>query len=56
MSWSVAKKVQEDKDLVDIELLLSCNVPDPPTGEEDSTMELTIRATSPMNMYIHKNC
>ena len=27
-----------------------CNVPDPPTGEEDATTELTIRATSPMNM------
>ena len=33
----------------------SCNVPDPPTGEEDATVPLTIRATSPMNMYIHIN-
>ena len=32
-----------------------CNVPDPPTGEEDATKPLTIWATSPMNMYIHKN-
>ena len=32
----------------------SCNVPDPPTSDEDATMELTIRATSPMNMCIHK--
>ena len=34
---------------------LYCNVPDPPTDEEDATMALTIRATSPMNMCIHKN-
>ena len=27
-----------------------CHVPNPPTGEEDATMVLTIRATSPMNM------
>ena len=31
-----------------------CNVPDPLTDEEDATMELTIRAKGPMNMYIHK--
>ena len=32
-----------------------CNVPGPLTGEEDATMALTIRAKSPMNMYIHEN-
>ena len=31
-----------------------CNVPDPPTNEEDATMASTIRATSPMNMCIDK--
>ena len=31
-----------------------CNVPDPPTGEEDTTMALTIQENSPMNMCIHK--
>ena len=34
--------------------LEECNVPDPPTSEEDATMALTIRATSPMNMWIQK--
>ena len=33
----------------------NCNIPNPPTGEEDATIPLTIRATSAMNMYIHKN-
>ena len=32
-----------------------CDVPDPPTGEEDATMLFTIRETNPMNMCIHKN-
>ena len=32
-----------------------CHVPNPSTDEEDATMALTIRATSPMNMGIHKN-
>ena len=36
-------------------LIPYCNIPDPPTGEEDATMSLTIWATRPMNMYIHKN-
>ena len=27
-----------------------CNVPDPPTGEEDATIHQIIRASSPMNM------
>ena len=31
-----------------------CYVPDPPTGEEDATLALTIQETSPMNMCIHK--
>ena len=31
-----------------------CNVTDPPTGEEDATMALTIRANRPMNMDIRK--
>ena len=30
------------------------HVLDPPTGKEDATMALTIRATSPMNTCIHK--
>ena len=34
--------------------LQCCNVPNPPIGEEDATMALTIRAKSPMNMCIHK--
>ena len=34
---------------------LICNIPDPPTSEEDATMALTIRDGSPMNMWIHKN-
>ena len=33
----------------------TCDVPDPPSSEEDATMALTIRATSPINMLIHKN-
>ena len=36
-------------------LNIGCNVPNPPTGEADATMALTIWATSPMNMWIHKN-
>ena len=36
-------------------LIPRCHVPIPPTGEEDATMALTIWATSPMNMWIHKN-
>ena len=35
-------------------LIPHCNVPDSPTSEEDATMALTIRATSPMNMWNHK--
>ena len=31
-----------------------CNVPNPPTDEEDATKPSNIRATSPMNMNIHK--
>ena len=37
-------------------LIPHCNVIDPQTGEEDTTMALTIRETSPMNMWFHKNC
>ena len=33
---------------------LECNIPDPLTGEEDASMAITIWATSPMNMCIHK--
>ena len=33
-------------------LLQKCNVPDPPTGEEDTTIHQIIRASSPMNMKI----
>ena len=33
----------------------TCNVPNPSNGGEDATMALTIWATSPMNMWIHKN-
>ena len=35
-------------------LIPHCNVPNPPTDEEDTTMALTIWATIPMNMWIHK--
>ena len=35
-------------------LIPHCNIPDPPTGEEDATMALTIWETSPVNMCIHK--
>ena len=38
----------------DIYIVYYCNVPYPPTGEEDATKPLTMRETSPMNMYIHK--
>ena len=36
--------------------IVLCHVPNPPTGEEDVTMALTIQAKSPMNMGIHKIC
>ena len=32
-----------------------CNVPDPPTDEQDATITLNIWAKSPMNMNIPKN-
>ena len=35
-------------------LIPRCHVPNPPTGEEDATMALTIWAKSPMNMWNHK--
>ena len=34
-------------------LIPHCNVPDPPTDEEDTTISQTIRESSPMNMNIH---
>ena len=34
--------------------ILQCNVPDPPTDEEDATKPSNIWETSPMNMNIHK--
>ena len=36
-------------------LMPQCNIPKPPTGEEDATVSLNIWAKSPMNMYIHIN-
>ena len=33
-------------------LIPHCNVPDPPTGEEDATIRQIIWASSPMNMKI----
>ena len=32
---------------LDVMQLVECNVLDPPTGEEDATMALTIRETAP---------
>ena len=48
---------QHDSIMVVVDKLTkaSCHVPYPPTGEEEmTTMALTIRAKSPMNMCIHK--
>ena len=33
--------------------ILICNIPDPPTSEEDATKHPNIWVTSPINMIIH---
>ena len=44
----------------DVDLVMfdddSCNIPNPPTGEEDATTCQNIWASSPMNMYTHNHC
>ena len=34
-------------------LIPYCNIPDPPTSEEDATIHQIIWASNPMNMNIH---
>ena len=34
--------------------IYTCNVPDPLTSEEDTTITLSIRETSPINIHIKK--
>ena len=50
-TWGLS--VVEIFNMLGMSLGESCNIPDPPTGEEDATIHQIIQASSPMNMKIH---